>query len=713
MHPEVFQNTPGDCSKCGMALRKTRGVSAKEDEVGKEKMDHSSHDHSDNHSLTGSESHNHVDHSAHHQMMAEDFKRRFFITLPLTIAVLLLSSQIQQWFGFTIDFVGRDVFLFVLGSVIALFGGKPFFEAARGELKSRNWGMMTLVSLAILAGYSFSVAATFVFLAEPLWWEISTLVLAFLFGHWVEMKAVVGTGGALRELAKLIPVEAHKVVGSDIFEVKTEELEKGDLILIKPGEKIPADGVVVKGKSFVNESLVTGESRPIEKKKEDEVIGGTINNNGSLTVKVTKTGKDSALSQIVDLIRKAQETKPAVQNLADKAANWLTIVAIVVGSATFVYWMFINPIGVAAAITFAITVIVITCPHALGLAIPTVTTITSSLAAKNGILIRDMKGLEVARKLDYVIFDKTGTLTKGQFGVSKVISFSNLSEEDILKIASAVEFYSEHSIAKGIIEEAKKRKITIKKANHFKAVAGKGAKAVLWKSMIVIGNEEMLKKEKVDLGQDQRIDDMGTVVYVAKDKTLIGAIILDDEIRPESKRAINILHDSGIKVAMLTGDKEEVANAVGKKLGIDTVFAQVLPEDKVEKVKELQEKGSTVAMVGDGVNDAPSLTQAHLGIAIGAGTSVAIESAEVVLVKDNPLDVVKVISLSKKTDMKMKQNLAWATGYNLIAIPMAAGVFASYGLVLEPQWGALLMSASSLIVVANAILLKKVELKYK
>lgn len=685
MHSEETSKGPGKCSKCGMDL------------VKKDEMDHGEMDTAH-------------DHTEHHRMMAEDFKKRFFVTLPLTILVLLLSPQIQEWLGFFLTFPGRDLTLFVLGSVIALYGGKPFFVAAKDELKSRNWGMMTLVSLAIITGFSFSVAATFVFVGESLWWEISTLVLVFLFGHWVEMKAVLGTGGALKELAKLIPAVAHKLVGNDVVDVQTKELVKGDTVLVKPGEKIPADAVVIKGKSSVNESMITGESRPIEKKEKDEVIGGTINTTGSLTIMVTKVGRESALSQIMTLISQAQETKPAVQNLADKAANWLTIIAVVVGTATFVYWMFVNPIGAVPAITFAITVIVITCPHALGLAIPTVTTITSALAAKNGILIRDMKGLEAAKGLDYVVFDKTGTLTKGQFGVTKVTSFGGVSEEDILKIAASVEIHSEHFIAQGIVEEAKKRGIGFKEATGFKAVAGKGVKALLGKSNIVLGNIEMLKNEKINLKSNQEVKTIGTVVYVVKDGVVLGAISLDDEIREESKKAVAALHDMGVKVAMLTGDKRGVADAVGKTLGIDTVFAEVLPENKVNKVKELQDKGSIVAMVGDGVNDAPSLTQANVGIAIGAGTSVAIESAEIVLVKDNPQDVVKVISLSKKTNTKMKQNLAWATGYNVLAIPAAAGVFSSFGLILEPQWGALLMSASSIIVVFNALGLRKASL---
>jgi len=685
MHPDVTSSIQDKCSECGMALVK-------------KKMNHKGKNHSSH------------DHTQHHKMMADDFKKRFIVTLPLTLIVLLLSPQIQKWFSFSIDFAGRELVLFIFGSAIAIYGGRPFFKAASGELRSRNWGMMTLVSLAILAGYFFSVAATFLFKGESLWWEISTLVLVFLFGHWVEMKAVLGTGGALKELSKLIPPKTHKVIGRHVQDVPTEELVKGDIVLVRPGEKVPADGVVIRGKSSVNESMITGESRPVGKEKGDEAIGGTINNDGSLTVKVTKTGSESALSQIVELIRQAQETKPAVQNLADKAANWLTIIAIVVGLATFIYWMFINPVGVVTASTFAISVIVITCPHALGLAIPTVTTITSSLAAKNGILIRNMKGLEFSRKLDYVVFDKTGTLTKGQFGVSKIVFYGKPNEKDILKVASSVEIDSEHSIAKAIVKEAKARKIKTSRATNFKAVSGKGVSATLGKSKIILGNLEMLKQEKVDIKINQIVGDFGTAVYVAKNRTLLGAIVLEDKIRVESKRAINALHDMGIKVAMLTGDKKEVADDVGRELGIDTVFAEVLPEDKVNKIRELQNKGFIVAMVGDGINDAPSLTQAHVGIAIGAGTSVAIESAEIVLVKDNPLDAVKVINLSKKTDIKMKQNLAWATGYNIIAIPAAAGVFTSFGLILQPQWGALLMSASSVIVVANAFRLNKIAL---
>jgi len=645
-------------------------------------------------------------------MMADDFRRRFLITLPLTLLILVLSPQIQKWLGINIIFSGLNYLLLLLGTAIIYYGGKPFFQAAKEELLSKNWGMMTLVSLALSAGYLFSIASVIFFPGESLWWEISTLTSVFLLGHWLEMRAVVGTGGALKELAKLIPTQAHRIVkikGKEIIvEVETDSLQKGDIILVRPGEKIPADGIVTEGESFVNESMITGESVPVSKRQGYEVIGGAINNDGSLTIRVTKTGADSAISQIMELIRQAQDTKPSVQKLADKAANWLTVVAIVVSSLTFVYWLFINPSGVVFAATLAISVIVIACPHALGLAIPTVTTITTSLAAKNGILIRDMKGLEIARRLDYIVLDKTGTLTKGEFGISKIIKLSDLSENKILELAASIETRSEHSIAKGIVKAAENLKLSLSSIKNFKAVPGKGASATIGSSQVVVGNLEMMREVNVKV--PGKVGEIGTIVYVVQDKKAVGIIVLDDEVRTESKSAIEALHKLGIKVAMLTGDKRAIAEKVGKELGMDTVFAEVLPEDKVKKVKELQNQGYVVGMVGDGVNDAPSLAQAHVGIAIGAGTSVAIESAEIVLVKSSPLDIVKVIVLSKKVDAKMKQNLAWATGYNVLAIPAAAGVFFPLGIVLRPEWGALLMSVSSVLVVANAMILKKAKL---
>lgn len=686
MHADVQQDQPGKCPRCGMDL-------VKESEVDEDQ---------------------HHDHSEHHRMMAEDFKKRFFISIPLTFLILVLSPQMQEWFGFSFDTGFNKYILFILGSIIVYFGGKPFFQEAKGEIKSGSWGMMTLVSLGISAAFIFSVGTTFFFEGKSFYWEVATLVLAFLFGHWIEMRAVLGTGNALKELAELIPPEANLIKTRDdkeeIVTIKTEELEKDDVVLVRPGEKIPVDGIVLEGSSTANEALITGESRPIEKKEGDEVVGGSINGDGSLRIKVTKTGKDSALSQIQELVKNAQSTKPKVQKLADKAAHYLTLTAITAGSITFIYWAFISPQTVLFALTLSITVVVITCPHALGLAIPTVTTITSSLAAKNGILIRNMKGLEVADDIDYVVFDKTGTLTQGDFGVSKIYASENENEDEVLRIAAAVDTHSEHSIAKAIVEEAKNRDIDIPKTTDFKAVKGKGAKAKKDDELWVMGNERMMENKDIRPQiSDLQIKDKGTTVYVVKDKKLLGAIVLADELREESEKAIRDLHDRGVKVAMLTGDKKEVAEQVADELNIDTVYAEVLPEDKINKIKELQKEGK-VMMVGDGINDAPALTQADVGVAIGAGTSVAIQSAEVVLVKNNPMDVVRLLNLADATRSKMKQNLVWATGYNLIAIPVAGGILAPWDIFLQPQWGALVMSASSLIVVANALLLKRQEL---
>jgi Cu2+-exporting ATPase len=629
-----------------------------------------------------------------------------------------LSPQIQNWFGFSIDFTGINVVLFLLASVIVFYNGWPFYVMAKGEIKSRAYGMMTLVSLAVLSGYAFSVAATFIFEGKSLYWEISTLVLAFLFGHWVEMRAVRGASGALSELAKLIPPTAHVIRGKNISDVGTEELRKGDKVLVRPGEKVPIDGKVVEGESSVNEAMITGESLPVNKKKGSGVIGGTINNDGSLTIEVTKTGEDTAVSQMMELVREAQESKPNVQKLADNAAKWLTFTALTVGILTFVFWFFVSPQGAVPAIfagTLAIAVIVIACPHALGLAIPTVTTITSALAARNGILIRDMRGLEIARKINHIVFDKTGTLTKGEFGVSEIMPLGESPREEILKLAASVEFHSQHSIAQGILKEAEQKNVTFAPAKSFQSFPGKGAAGIVEGKKVTVGNKTLMNQSGLETSKfENMIIEVTltgkTFIWVAAEEKLIAVIVLDDVIRNESKQAIQILKSMGIKTVMLTGDAHTIASRVAKKLEIDTFFAEVLPEDKVNKIKELQKGGNIVAMVGDGVNDAPSLTQAHVGVAIGAGTDVAIESAEIVLVKDDPRDVIKIIELSQKTSEKMKQNLAWAAGYNFIAMPIAAGILFPFGVLLRPEWSALIMSASSIIVVANALLLRKATL---
>ncbi len=680
MDPDVITEKPGDCPKCGMKLVPMT----------------SSHE-------------GHEDHSS----MEKDFQRRFFITLPLVLITMSLSPNIQKWFGYQLVFPGVNILQFVIGTFIYFFGGIPFFKAAKGELSKKNPGMMTLVAFAITVGYTFSVAATFLFPGESLYWEIATLISVFLLGHWLEMRAVRGATGALAELAKLIPPSAHLVKGKEILDINTSDVVIGNRLLVKPGEKIPIDGIIVDGESSVNESMVTGESRPITKLKGDKVIGGTLNQDGSLTIEVTKTGADTAISQIMKLIREAQMSKPNVQHLADRAAAVLFYVAVVAGVLSFSYWTVISPHGVVFAATIAVAAIVVACPHALGLAIPTVTTITSTLGAKNGILIKDMKGLEIARKIDYVVFDKTGTLTRGEFGINQIVKTkdSKFSDKELLSFSSAVEVKSQHSIAQGIVNEAKKQNISVPEVQSFKSYPGKGASGLVNGKEVVVGNKTLLDDLHIPFPKEMQQMKGKTPVYVAIDNVFHAVMYLSDIVREESKSAIERLHQMGIKTAMLTGDSEDVASVVGKELNVDTIFAQVLPDDKVNKVKELQKQGHIVAMVGDGVNDAPSLTQSHVGIAIGAGTDVAVESASIVLMKNNPMDVVKAISLSRKTNTKMVQNLIWATGYNVFAIPTAAGVlYPAFGLLLRPEWAALLMSASSVIVVFNALLLRRAKL---
>ena len=692
MHPEVELHSPGKCPKCGMDLveKSRQGNKTMKDGGGSKDEP--------------------MDHTMHHAQMGHDFKKLFFQTLPITIAVLVLSDNIQRWLGLAIDFQGREMVLFVLGTIVSLYGGRPFFSAARIEIKSLNFGMMTLVSLAVLSGYLFSAAATFLFPGESLWWEISTLVTVFLFGHWMEMRAVMGTTGALQELAKLIPPKANKLIDGKYIEVDTGEIVKGDKVLVKPGEKIPVDGMVVEGESSVNEAMITGESQPVGKKVGDPVVGGTINNDGSLTLEVTAVGAESALSQITKLIKQAQMTKPAVQRLADRAANILTIIAVVAGTLTYFYWSLAGGQGVIFAATLAISVVVITCPHALGLAIPVVTTITTQVAAKRGILIKDIKAAEIARKLNWVVFDKTGTLTKGEFGVEKVVTKDGVNPDDLLTIAASIDALSQHSIAKAVVREVEKREFSLEKVVGFNSFPGRGVFGKVRNEQYLLGNEALMMENNINIEViKDRVktenQEGKSFVWVARDddvQEILGAIILSDIIREESFSTIERLHKMGVKVAMITGDNVAVAKSVAKQLRIDTFFADVKPEDKVNKIKELQSDGSVVAMVGDGVNDAPALTQSDVGVAIGAGTDVAVEAGQIVLIKNNPLDVVSIIELSKKTDAKMKQNLFWAAGYNVVAIPMAAGVFYGWGILLRPEWAAVLMSASSLIVVINA-----------
>ncbi len=689
MHSKIKSDKPGNCPECGMVL-----VPESKD-VKPEHKEHSDH--------------------AHHEGAEQDFKRRFFLVLILTFPILILSEAIQRWLGYTLEFSGSNLVLFLFSSIVVLFGGLPFFRGALTEIKRGAYGMMTLVSLALGVGYLYSLGTTFFIPGEPFYWEITTLTLVLLLGHWLEMRAVRGTTGALKELAKLIPPKVNLIKGRKIIETMAEKLKKGNQVLVKPGGRIPIDGIIVEGESSVVEAMITGESKPVFKKKGDEVIGGTINQEGSLKVQVTRTGEETAIAQITKLVRQAQMSKPRSQRLADRAAHYLTVTAVVVGFSTFFYWSLLAGAGALFALTLSIAVVVIACPHALGLAIPTVTTITSTLAAQNGILVKEMDAFEAASSLDWVVFDKTGTLTEGKFGVTNLISTRDVPEEELLKLAAAVENYSSHVIAKAIIAEAEKRKIKVPRSMKFKYIAGKGGKARVGGEEILVGNKALMEENKVSLekmeGSFKSADLKGkTLAFVARDGEPLGVIVLADLIKESSYEAVQRLKKLEIKVAMLTGDNKEVAEYVAEKLGIDAYFAEVLPEEKIEKVRELQKDGATVAMVGDGVNDAPAITQSNVGIAIGAGTDVAVEAGDIILVKNNPLDVAKLITLSKKTGTKMKQNLAWATGYNIIAIPVAAGILSPWGVFLRPEWGALLMSTSSVVVVVNALLLRRVRL---
>ncbi len=658
----------------------------------------------------------------HHAMMEADFRRRFWVTMAITVPVLLLSPTVQDWFGFTLTFPGARYLLFALATVITFYGTWPFYKNGHKALRSGVLDMSVLVSLAVSAGYLFSVGATFFFTAVDFYWEISTLVVVLLLGHWLEMRAVRGTAGALQELVKLIPPTSNRIVDDRIEEVTTSEVQVGDLLLVRPGEKVPIDGQVVEGQSSVNEAMVTGESKPVLKGPGEPVVGGTLNGEGALRVRVTRTGGETALAQIIALVKEAQASKPPVQRLADRAAHWLTIVAVVVGLGAFLFWFLIAEQSLVFALTLAVTVLVIACPHALGLAIPVVNTISTALGARNGMLIRNAQATETARRLDAVIFDKTGTLTRGEFGVTDVMILAEGStdlaevwdEEALLRRVAAVEVNSEHTIAQSIVRSAGERDVSPPQATDFRAIPGKGAEAVVEGMRLAVGNRALIADLGLSVPDDPRLADLArqgkTVVYIAANGRLMGAIGLADLIREESREAVRALKEMGLEVAMLTGDSQPVADWVAGELGLDLVFAEVQPGQKADKVKSLQAQGKAVAMVGDGINDAPALVQADVGIAIGAGTDVAIESADVVLVKNDPRDVVRLIRLSRATMRKMRQNLVWATAYNLVAIPAAAGVLQPWGITLRPEWGALIMSASTVIVAFNALLLRRVDL---
>ncbi|MBI1839120.1 MAG: heavy metal translocating P-type ATPase [Candidatus Colwellbacteria bacterium] len=657
--------------------------------------------------------HDKGEHAANHETMAANFAKRFWIVLGVAIPILALSPTIQGWLGFSLGISNADYILFGLATVVVLYGGWPFYAGALKELKTKNYGMMTLVSVAVLAGYFFSAGSTFFWKGVDFYWEISTLVLVLLFGHWIEMRAVIGAGGALGELLKLIPAKAHLIKGETVIDVDTNDVGRGERVFVKVGEKVPVDGFVILGESNVNESMITGEPKPVFKKPGDKVTGGTVSEDGALTVEATDVGVKSVLAHITNLIEEAQRSKPKIQRLADRAANYLTTVALLGGAITFAFWglFFPQPEGMVFALTLAITVIVIACPHALGIAIPTVTTITASVAARKGMLIRDMGAVEKAKKLDYIVFDKTGTLTKGEFGVTDFIKLGSRSDVEIWRLAASVEANSLHSLALTVAKEAKRRGISFGPADNFRSVPGKGGMGEVAGETIIVGSGSLMEESGFDVKEfEDRISDLHkrsrSLVWVATKKEILAVIGLADEIRPEAGESMMVIRKMGIEIVMLTGDTEASAASAAKELGIGKFFAKVLPENKIDKIKELQRNGKVVAMVGDGINDAPSLAQADIGIAIGAGTDVAIESAEVILIKNDLRDVVSLVKLSRRTMSKINQNLVWAVGYNLFAIPVAAGVLYPWGILLRPEWGALLMSASSIIVVLNALTLR-------
>lgn len=652
----------------------------------------------------------HGGHESHHAHMVADFRRRFWICLVLSVPVVVLAPMIQSWLGLrdSMRFTGDSYIQFAFATVVYFYGGWPFLRGLFKELAKRQPGMMTLIALAISVAYFYSSVVVFGVRGEVFFWELATLIDIMLLGHWIEMKSVLGASSALDKLVKLMPAEAHLVADGGTRDVPVTDLKHGDRVLVKPGEKIPTDGTVVEGHTSVNESMLTGESKPVEKGEGDRVIGGAVNGEAAITVEISKTGDETYLAQVIEMVRKAQESRSRTQDLANRAALILTVVALSVGAATMITWLALGK-EFAYALERTVTVMVIACPHALGLAVPLVVAVSTAISARNGLLIRDRSAFESARRLDAIVFDKTGTLTEGRFGVTDVIPLADLDESKVLTLAAALEAQSEHPIAAGVVRGAEERGIKAPSAKSFRAIPGKGAEAQVDGANVKVVSPGYLKQANLSTDHDKvrAVAEQGkTVVYVLVDEKLVGAIALADVIRPESREAIDRLKQMGIQVMMLTGDAQPVADWVSRETGLDEVFAQVLPEQKAEKIKEIQARGLVVAMTGDGVNDAPALTQADVGIAVGAGTDVAIESADIVLVRSDPRDVTAIVELSRATYRKMVQNLWWAAGYNIVAIPLAAGVLYSAGIVLSPAFGAVLMSVSTVIVSINARLLR-------
>ncbi|GAB5552898.1 MAG: heavy metal translocating P-type ATPase [Saprospiraceae bacterium] len=650
------------------------------------------------------EDHNEHSHQDHHRMMIADFKRRFWVSLIITLPVLLLSPMIQNWLGLDWSFSGDRYILFTLSSIIYFYGGHPFLKGFFEEIGKKAPGMMTLIAVAISAAYLYSSAVVFGLEGKTFFWELATLIVVMLLGHWLEMRSVLGASKALEALAALMPDEAHLVHDDHVKKVKVSELKTGNIILIKPGEKVPADGIIIEGESDLNESMLTGESKPVSKSKGAEVIGGAINGSGAIKVKVKGTGNDTYLSKVIKMVQDAQGQKSKTQRLADKAAFWLTIIALVVGFGTFVIWLFMGK-ELSFALERMVTVMVISCPHALGLAIPLVAAISMSISAKNGLLIRNRTAFENARNISTIVFDKTGTLTKGSHEVVRMVSVSeSYDQNDVLKYAASVESPSEHHISKGLQKKAKAENINLFEVQDFEYQSGIGVGGKVNGKKLQAGGFVLLEKLSITTPEDKE-EGIETKIFVIIDNELVGFITFADEIRESSYDAIKTLQDNGIKVLLLTGDNEKVAAAVAKELHMDDYMAEVLPDEKLDKIKSLQEKGEFVAMTGDGINDAPALAQADVGIAIGSGTDVAAETADIVLVDSNPNDIANLILFGKATYRKMVQNLAWATGYNLVALPLATGFIPS--LMISPAFGAALMSISTVICAVNAQFLKR------
>jgi len=641
-----------------------------------------------------------------HSMHIKPLRLRLFVSLALTIPVLLLSESIQTWFNYTLTVPYQNYILLVLATVIYVYGGWPFLTGVAQEVQARKPGMMTLISTAISVAFFFSAATVFVPVGGDFFWELATLIDVMLLGHWLEARSVLGASRALEELVKVMPANAHVVRSGGIVDVAVAQLAVGDVVLVRPGEKIPSDGVVVEGESYVDEALLTGESNPVNKKTNDKVIGGAINGEGALKIHIQKTGDQTYLSQVIKLVRQAQESKSKTQDLANRAAALLFYVAVLLGALTFAVWASLG--DVQFALTRSVTVLVIACPHALGLAIPLVVALSTTITAKRGILIRDRKAFEEAKDVNAVVFDKTGTLTVGQVGVTDMVHY--VSVEELLGLSAAVEQNSEHPIAKAIVKHAKAKGAAIPKSQGFQAIPGQGAKAEVNDRQVYVGGPRLLERLNISVIDPKVVELQNsgkTAVFTIIDGKMVGAFALADQIREESKQAVQELKAKGIRVYMLTGDSKSVAKAVAEELDIDGYFAEVLPDQKAQQIKTLRDQGFRVAMVGDGINDAPALATADVGIAIGAGTDVAIESADVILVKNNPRDVARAIEYSKRTYAKMLQNLWWAAGYNVFALPLAAGVFAGFGIVVDPAVGAILMSLSTVLVAVNSQTLRR------